>query len=488
MENKDSIQTNIDEALLNFKKAKYQISIDILENLEEKESNFLICWYLGHSYFRIYNYLSSIKYIKKSINLKGPDELNQSFLAEVMLQSNQYEEAIKLFEKVLNINEKNINALFNLGKIYSEIGKFKIAERYYNKIIKEEPNNFNAFYQLIKLDRKYLSNNLIKHIKNFKIEDNKNNPNNIYASLILAENNKNNKDYDNELHNLINGHQYFIENKKKASQQEFNYFTNLLPQFIKKIEGIDFKSKSKNQPIFIMGLPRSGTTMIENLICSGENKIIKGDETGVMGKVFFSKKIISNYDDTNLNVNFNFDKNGLQSLENFVLNQYKQGGIDTSKSSFTDKSLENFLYIKILSKIFPKAKFIYCKRNYVANLIGILKVFLPNLLWSHSLEKIITFMELYENNLNEILLEKKIALKIINLENFSENPLDNSKNLFNFLGIKWNKKIIDDNYKKTTIIKTVSNLQVRNKITKHDLSYLENYIPFLKKYGIKKLT
>ena len=97
-------------------------------------------------------------------------------------------------------------------------------------------------------------------------------------------------------------------------------------------------------------------------------------------------------------------------------------------------------------------------------------------------------MELYENNLNEILLEKKIALKIINLENFSENPLDNSKNLFNFLGIKWNKKIIDDNYKKTTIIKTVSNLQVRNKITKHDLSYLENYIPFLKKYGIKKLT
>ena len=73
MENKNSIQPHIDKALLNFKEAKYQISIDILENLKEKESNFLICWYLGHSYFRVYNYLSSIKYIKKSINLKGPD-------------------------------------------------------------------------------------------------------------------------------------------------------------------------------------------------------------------------------------------------------------------------------------------------------------------------------------------------------------------------------------------------------------------------------
>ncbi len=488
MENKDSIQTKIDEALLNFKKAKYQISIDILENLEEKDSNFLICWYLGHSYFRIYNYLSSIQYIEKSINLKGPDELNQSFLAEVLLQSNQYEKAIKLFEKVLNINEKNINALFNLGKIYLEIGKFKIAEKYYNKIIEEEPYNFNAFYELIKLDKKYLSDILINNIKNFKTEDKKNDLNIIYASLILAENEKNNKNYDKELDNLISGHSYFIQNKEKASQQEFNYFTNLLPQFINKIEDINYKSKSKVHPIFIMGLPRSGTTMIENLISSSENEIIKGDETGVMGKVFFSKNIISNYDDNNLNVNFDFDNNGLQNLENSVLNQYKQAGIDTSKSSFTDKSLENFLYIKILSKIFPKAKFIYCKRNYFANLLGILKVFLPNLLWSHSLEKIITFMELYENNLNEITLEKKIDLKIVNLENFSENPLNSSKNLFNFLGIKWNKKIIDENYNKTTIIKTVSNLQVRNKITKHDLSYLENYIPLLKKYGIKKLS
>ena len=131
MENKDSNHPQVDEALLNFKKAKYQISIDILENLAEKESNFLICWYLGHSYFRIYNYLSAIKYIKKSINLKGPDELNQSFLAEVLLQSNQHKEAIKLFKKVLNVNEKNISALFNLGKAISGapicIGNIQLA-------------------------------------------------------------------------------------------------------------------------------------------------------------------------------------------------------------------------------------------------------------------------------------------------------------------------------------------------------------------------
>ena len=55
-----------------------------------------------------------------------------------------------------------------------------------------------------------------------------------------------------------------------------------------------------------MGLPRSGTTMIENIITSSNNKIINGDETGVMGKVFFSNNIITNYNDNNLNVNFDY--------------------------------------------------------------------------------------------------------------------------------------------------------------------------------------
>ena len=60
-------------------------------------------------------------------------------------------------------------------------------------------------------------------------------------------------------------------------------------------------------------------------------------------------------------------------------------------------------------------------------------------------------------------------------------------NSFNFLGIKWNDDVLNVNLNQQTIIKTVSNIQVRNKIIKHDLSYLKNYIPLLEKYGIKNL-
>jgi hypothetical protein len=253
------------------------------------------------------------------------------------------------------------------------------------------------------------------------------------------------------------------------------------------VKNVSIELSCEYQPIFIMGLPRSGTTLIENLITNNDNKISRGDETGVMGKIFYSKQIITNYDHNDLNTNFNYNKDDFKNLKKSIFDQYKQIGIDISKGLFTDKSLENFLYIDILEKIFPNAKFIYCKRNNFANLLGILKVFLPNLLWCHSLEKIMKFIDLYNNKLIEILSEKKINIKVIDIENFSNDPLNNSKDLFNFIGIKWNEDVLNINSNQQTIIKTVSNIQVRSKIVKHDLSYLKNYIPLLEKYGIKNL-
>ena len=482
---KETLQSQIDKALTNFKRAKYQDAINILENLDEKNSNFLICWYLGHSYFRIYNYLLAIKYIKKSIKLKTPDELNQNFLGEVLLQSNQYKEAIDSFKNVIKINEQNVNSLFNLGKIYSQQGKFELAKKYYDKILKIDKNNLEVLYELIKIDKKNLLIDTVRVLKNQDNQNDKNDKNDIYRNFILAEKAKKSKNFRDEVDYLIQGHKEYLKIKKKASFQENNYFTNLLPQFVKKFNKTDLNIKNENRPIFIMGLPRSGTTMIENLIFSSDNQIIRGDETDVMGKVFFSNQIISNYEDINLNTNYDFTLKALENLKKEITNKYNQIRMDISEGLFTDKSLENFLYIDILYKIFPNAKFIYCKRNYLANFLGILKVFLPNILWSHSIEKIMIFMELYQNKLNEVLSNKFIDIKIIEIENFSEDPLNNSRELFEFLDLKWTKNIFDKKNEKEMVIKTLSNLQVRNKITQHDLSYLENYIPFLKNYGIK---
>ena len=78
------------------------------------------------------------------------------------------------------------------------------------------------------------------------------------------------KNYDLEVENLIEAHKVYISSKKKSSYQQINFIKNLLPTFIKEFNQIDFISKSKLNPIFIMGLPRSGTTLVEKIITSGK--------------------------------------------------------------------------------------------------------------------------------------------------------------------------------------------------------------------------
>ena len=97
-------------------------------------------------------------------------------------------------------------------------------------------------------------------------------------------------------------------------------------------------------------------------------------------------------------------------------------------------------------------------------------------------------MNIYNNKIKDITYENKINVKIVELENLSSNPKQVSQDLFNFLEIDWNDKVLDKSINKKKIIQTVSNLQVRKEISVHDLSYLENYLPFLKEFGIENLN
>ena len=91
-------------------------------------------------------------------------------------------------------------------------------------------------------------------------------------------------------------------------------------------------------------------------------------------------------------------------------------------------------------------------------------------------------MEIYYKKLDKIKNNKSINLHIIELEKLTENPEKVSKVLYNFLGLEWSSDCIS-NYNNKMIVKTASNLQVRDKIQKHDLNYTKNYLKIFNDLG-----
>jgi hypothetical protein len=298
--------------------------------------------------------------------------------------------------------------------------------------------------------------------------------NKIYSKLILAKKDEIEKNYSSEIKNLTDAHKAYFELTQRAANQQFKFYTDFLLNFIEDKKQLNLKISSKFAPIFVMGLPRSGTTLVEKIIVSGENKIQSLGETDVFDKIFFSNQVINNYKNK-------FTKSNLEFLQKEIVNQYRFQGLKENTINFTDKSISNFLYIEFISKIFPKAKFIYCYRNPVSNIVGMLRAFLPNIFWSHSLEKIFKMCDLYYQKLDKIKKDNSNNLHIVSLEELSSNPELISKKLYEYLDLKWSKKCLDKN--DDLIFKTASNLQVRDKIKEHNLSHVPQFLKIFSDMG-----
>ena len=146
------------------------------------------------------------------------------------------------------------------------------------------------------------------------------------------------------------------------------------------------KNNNKINPIFIIGVPRCGSTLVEKVIISGAKYIPVGEETEILN--FFVKQKIQQKQLLKLDIE-NFQKK--------IIEKYKQKGLiqEISDYTFTDKSLDNFFYISLIKEIFPYAKVINCKRNALSCIMSILKNNLTGLAWTHNLEHIFRYLDIY---------------------------------------------------------------------------------------------
>ena len=86
----DDSNFKFDKALNYFKKGDFHKALSNFEILKKNHNDFLLHWYLGHTYFKLHKYSAAIKSVKKSIQLKSKDTLNLNFLGEIYSTISKY--------------------------------------------------------------------------------------------------------------------------------------------------------------------------------------------------------------------------------------------------------------------------------------------------------------------------------------------------------------------------------------------------------------
>ena len=403
----------------------------------------------------------------------------------IYFEFNKFSKSIFYYNKFLKKEPKSEAGLLNLAIAKQAIGKVEVAKELYLKIININNINIRAYYGLYLLDVDFLNNDLFKNLN----EISKNKKLNLYQKGIIdflfskraKLNNENNK----ELDHLQNSHKNFFNSNRSYNLSAQFYYNQVISNFYNKLN-IQENNKINNEgvyPIFIIGLPRSGSTLIESILTSSKENIISFGECNVFNVSILEQIGPKIYTEEFDKKKFEFSINK-ESLNKSIFEKYSQYS-DIKHKKFVDKSLENFFNIELIRSIYPKAKFIHTYRNPMDSVISIYLSMLPELSWTHNIEDILLYMDNYYKVLKYFKSKYPEIIMDLKLEEFTQKSELLTKKLFDFCKLGWSANILKFYERKDLYSKTLSFNQIRSKVLKYNNKKYQSYFNLLTDYKNK---
>ena len=469
--------------VLSYELKEFRKAINYFQKVIKIQPNYANAHFnLGNAHVESKEFYKAISYYKKAIEINPKYIGAHNNLGLTFRGLNDFKNAISCYEKTIKINPGHGGTHHNLALAFKELGEFNKAISSHELGIKYEPKNLVHYYYLIELKKDILNSDLKNKIKKILDDESstvRNIRNRAYGNYLLSKYENKIKNYKKELDYLIAGHKYFFETKKEKFKLGLKY---CFEDVIQISESAHLNQSSKKnieeiEPIFIIGVPRCGSTLVEKIITSGEKVIPAGEETSVL-EHFVNQKILQKQ---SLNLG------NPEDLRAELFDIYKQKGLilEKNKNIFTDKSLNNFFYINLIKEIFPNAKVINCRRDALSSIVSIFQNNLTELAWTHDLENIFKYFDNYFRIIENFKKKYTKFIYELNFEQLVSNPEEESKKMMKFCRLSWDKKCLEFYKRKDLISKTTSNIQIRRPIYKHSLDKYLPYKFFLGKYGKK---
>ena len=445
-----------------------------LEKFDSAIEHFKSAIYFNPKHYQAYNNLGLIykqlgddleagKNFDKALIIK-PDYAEATNERGVIFQNNgDLENAIKYFQKSLEINPKLADAHNNIGLTEKELNKTDKAITSFEKALSVDPNFANAYYNLSQFKNYSFSKKQIKNMQSMLKTEDISQSNLIAINFALAAINENLGEHDNFFNYLNEGNRlrkldlnYSFNTSKKIISIIYKIFAEG-PNSIK--NPLQNNNASNKRPIFILGMPRSGTSLVEQIL-SSHQAVYGGGELSTLMKLCLPllESKLSNEKYTNTHS----EKDLILIREKYLdsLNQF-----NTSEKLISDKTPANFQYIGIILSIFPNAKIIHLKRDPRATCWSIYKS-----KWSgngygfsYNMDDLVSYYGLYSNLMN--FWHEQFPGKIYDIcyEDLTTNQEDETRNLLEYCELDWDEKCLNF-HKNKRAVKTASSIQVREKM------------------------
>lgn len=447
--------------------------INILKQaLKYHNDNILILNNLGLLNSNINNNKLARQYYDRALGI------NKNFIdvlvnkGHLELAENKSSDAENLFLKALSLSKNSqqkeiIN--IGLGQLYQQIGDFNKSLKIFNEILKFNPSNTKV-HKSISVMHTYND----KHDTHLKMMEeqlsyikDKDLLESLYFALGKAYEDL--EDYGKSFEYLKKGNEILNKKNSYNINDDIVLFNNI-KTFFKNLNHKNI-SQSEQRFIFIVGMPRSGTTLTEQIISSHSNVFSAGELPFLNRSI--SKYLIDN--------KFSFENIDLK-IFNQIKNEYHEGinSFDYDGKIVTDKAPLNFRWIGFIKILFPDSKIIHCKRNPMDVCFSNYKNSFNSkaLSFGYDFKNLSNYYKLYEDLMD--FWNTKITNGIYNLsyENLINNYEEETKKIIQFCDLDWEVNCLKSHKNKSKVA-TASLAQVRKPIYKSSLNKWEKYSNYL---------
>ena len=412
---------------------------------------------------------------------KFPDNLNyQALKASEIMQNGDHEKAITLLDDILSKNPYNFSTLTSKGHAEKTLGRTEQAINSYQSAYQIKPDHGEAFFSLANLKTYSFTSeelgNMREQVKrvDLSLRDK------AYFHFALAQGCEVNGEYDEAFFHLENGNRI----KNNQSQYSIERMDNELQAQIDICDEEFFKDLGKGghdtkDPIFILGLPRAGSTLIEQILAS--HSMIDG--TLELPNILSIAQSLRG-DDV-----YGKEGNYPKSMRSLTLEQRESLGKSYVEDTrmhrkdapmFTDKMPNNFRHIGLIHLIMPNAKIIDARRYPLDCCFSMFKqLFAQGQEFSYGLAEAGSYYKSYVKLMNH--WDKVLPGKILRVNN--EDIIDDLegqvKRMLDYLEIPFEEECITF-YETDRSVRTASSEQVRRPINKEGMERWKPYSKHLK--------
>ena len=411
----------------------------------------------------------------------------QAQKASEIMQNGEHKEAIDLFDDILRKNPYNFSILTSKGHAQKTLGQTDLAIKSYQTAYNVKQDHGEAFFSLANLKTYSFTNNELSNMREQLKRVDLTLRDKVYFHFALAQGCEAVDEYDEAFYHLNAGNQiknkqskYSIERMDKELQAQIDVCDE---SFFETHGDGGYETKD---PIFILGLPRAGSTLIEQILAS--HSMVDG--TLELPNILSMAQSLRG-DDI-----YGKEGNYPKSMKNLSLDQRIEMGSrfinDTrmhrkDAPRFTDKMPNNFRHIGLIHLIMPNAKIIDARRYPLDCCFSMFKqLFAQGQEFTYGLAEAGSYYKSYVklmNHWDDVLPDKILR---VNNEDIIEDLEGQVSRMLQFLDLPFEDACITF-YETDRSVRTASSEQVRKPINKSGMDrwkpYAQNLKPLLNGLG-----